>query len=122
MTTDDSMSDDVFESPEDAVQSGGGGGHMNVLSTPGQTQQLKTPSPTGYRDYKPPADMLRMYEQQQEEAELMVHKVGANSVTLIHKLKGIWTSSLIKGTYKLIVIFNFYQVVSTKIRNKHKKL
>ncbi|KAJ9581519.1 hypothetical protein L9F63_023303, partial [Diploptera punctata] len=78
MTTDDSMSDDVFESPEDtamSAQSGGDGGNTNVLSTPGQTQQLKTPSPTGYRDYKPPADMLRMYEQQQEEAELMVHKM-----------------------------------------------
>jgi Ras-related protein Rab-37 len=80
MTTDDSMSDDVFESPEDTAMMEGGGGvsvgkQMNVMPVPGQrTQQLKTPSPTGYRDYKPPVEILKMYEQQ-EEVEQMVHKV-----------------------------------------------
>jgi Ras-related protein Rab-37 len=84
MTTDDSMSDDVFESPEDTamMESGGGvsvGKQMNVMSAPVQlAQQLKTPSPTGYRDYKPPVEMLKLYEQQQEEAEQMVHKVCEN--------------------------------------------
>jgi Ras-related protein Rab-37 len=84
MTTDDSMSDDVFESPEDtAMMESGGGGYggkqMNTMSVPGQhTQQLKTPSPTGYRDYRPPAEMLKLYEQPQDEAEQMVHKVRQN--------------------------------------------
>jgi Ras-related protein Rab-37 len=84
MTTDDSMSDDVFESPEDtAMTVSGGGGYggkqTNTMSVPGQhTQQIKTPSPTGYRDYRPPAEMLKFYEQQQEEAEQMVHKVSQN--------------------------------------------
>jgi hypothetical protein len=80
MTTEDSMSDDVFESPEDiAMTDGDRGGygtkHMNVMSVPGQHT---TPSPTGYRDYKPPAEVLKMYEQQQEEVEQKVHKVGHN--------------------------------------------
>jgi Ras-related protein Rab-37 len=84
MTTDDSMSDDVFESPEDTtvMESGGGGSvnkQMNMMSVSGQhTQQFKTPSPTGYRDYKPPVEMLKLYEQQQEETEQMVHKVCHN--------------------------------------------
>jgi Ras-related protein Rab-37 len=80
MTTDDSMSDDVFESPEDMAMTEGERGsygtkYMNVMSVPGQHT---TPSPTGYRDYKPPAEVLKMYEQQQEEAEQAVHKVGHN--------------------------------------------
>jgi len=80
MTTDDSMSDDVFESPEDMamteVERGNyGTKQMNVMSVPGQHT---TPSPTGYRDYKPPAEVLKMYEQQQEEVEQAVHKVGQN--------------------------------------------
>jgi Ras-related protein Rab-37 len=83
MTTDDSMSEDVFESPEDAAmtETGGGGSvtnQMNMMSVPGQHTQLKTPSPTGYRDYKPPVEMLKLYEQQQEETEQMVHKVCQN--------------------------------------------
>jgi Ras-related protein Rab-37 len=80
MTTDDSMSDDVFESPEDMAMTDGergsyGAKQMNVMSVPGQHT---TPSPTGYRDYKPPAEVMKMYEQQQEEAEQAVHKVRQN--------------------------------------------
>jgi Ras-related protein Rab-37 len=82
MTTDDSMSDDVFESPEDTAMTEIGGGsvskEINMMSVPGQHTQLKTPSPTGYRDYKPPVEMLKLYEQQQEEAEQTVHKVCPN--------------------------------------------
>ncbi|XP_017788465.1 PREDICTED: ras-related protein Rab-37 [Habropoda laboriosa] len=49
MTGDDSMSDDVFE--VEAVSSS---------LTPGTTGQpvTTTPSPTGYRDYKPPAEVF----------------------------------------------------------------
>nr|CAD7399227.1 unnamed protein product [Timema cristinae] len=71
MATEDSMSDDVFESLED----GGVGRSLNVLPTPGQQQFHKTPSPTGYRDYKPPADLLKMYDScGEDEAEQKVHK------------------------------------------------
>ncbi|GFG40995.1 hypothetical protein Cfor_12591, partial [Coptotermes formosanus] len=80
MTTDDSMSDDVFESPEDTAlaaseREGCASKQTNVMSVPGQHT---TPSPTGYRDYKPPVDVLKMYEQQQEESEQIVHKVRQN--------------------------------------------
>jgi Ras-related protein Rab-37 len=77
MTTDDSMSDDVFESPEDTAMADSDRGgcvskHASVMSVPGKHT---TPSPTGYRDYKPPVEVLKMYEQQQEEYEQIVHKV-----------------------------------------------
>jgi len=80
MTTDDSMSDDVFESPEDMAMTEGTK-QTNVMSVPGQHT---TPSPTGYRDYKPPAEVLKMYELQQEEVEQAVHKVGQNYGLVIY--------------------------------------
>lgn len=55
----DSMSDDVFEMDDDPTSTA-----TNVLSgglTPaagGEGRLEKTPSPTGYRDYKPPAEVL----------------------------------------------------------------
>lgn len=58
MKAEDSMSDDVFEMEDDhsstvtSVVSGG--------LTPATVERPleKTPSPTGYRDYKPPAEVL----------------------------------------------------------------
>ncbi|XP_012274939.1 ras-related protein Rab-37 isoform X2 [Orussus abietinus] len=56
MTGDDNMSDDVFEvdasPPREPIFSGG--------LTPASADQLPrpAPSPTGYRDYKPPAELL----------------------------------------------------------------
>ncbi|XP_068082477.1 ras-related protein Rab-37 isoform X2 [Anabrus simplex] len=67
MANDDSMSDDVFESPEDATS------HALLVGSAHQQHQ-KTPSPTGYRDYKPPAEVLNMYESPSEETEHLVHK------------------------------------------------
>ncbi|KAK1133741.1 hypothetical protein K0M31_011535 [Melipona bicolor] len=54
MTGDDSMSDDVFEVEDDACTVASSG------LTPRSTGQplTTTPSPTGYRDYKPPAEVL----------------------------------------------------------------
>uniref|UniRef100_A0A8D8QPP0 Ras-related protein Rab-26 n=1 Tax=Cacopsylla melanoneura TaxID=428564 RepID=A0A8D8QPP0_9HEMI len=47
MKQEDSFSDDVFESPEDKKAS--------LNPRPGGTQpQTRSPSPTGYKDYKPP--------------------------------------------------------------------
>ncbi|KYQ60449.1 Ras-related protein Rab-26 [Trachymyrmex zeteki] len=58
LTTEDSMSDDVFEMDDDRSST-----VTNVVSgglTPATTERSfeKTPSPTGYRDYKPPAEVL----------------------------------------------------------------
>ncbi|KAG5305685.1 RAB26 protein, partial [Acromyrmex insinuator] len=58
LTTEDSMSDDVFEMDDDRSST-----VTNVISgglTPATIERSfeKTPSPTGYRDYKPPAEVL----------------------------------------------------------------
>ncbi|XP_018349183.1 PREDICTED: ras-related protein Rab-37-like isoform X1 [Trachymyrmex septentrionalis] len=58
LTTEDSMSDDVFEMDDDRSST-----VTNVISgglTPATVERSfeKTPSPTGYRDYKPPAEVL----------------------------------------------------------------
>lgn len=67
MTGDDSMSDDVFEideEPSDAafdyLNDTGGGGRGGGLAPSHHGEQLPTtaPSPTGYRDYKPPIEVL----------------------------------------------------------------
>uniref|UniRef100_V9I9N1 Ras-related protein Rab-26 n=1 Tax=Apis cerana TaxID=7461 RepID=V9I9N1_APICE len=52
MTGDDSMSDDVFEMEEDTSTA------LSTGLTPLMGQPTTTPSPTGYRDYKPPAEVL----------------------------------------------------------------
>lgn len=52
MTADDSMSDDVFEMEEDTSAA------LSTGLTPLMGQPTTTPSPTGYRDYKPPAEVL----------------------------------------------------------------
>lgn len=52
MTGDDSMSDDVFEMEEDTSAA------LSTGLTPLMGQPTTTPSPTGYRDYKPPAEVL----------------------------------------------------------------
>ncbi|KAG5318733.1 RAB26 protein, partial [Pseudoatta argentina] len=59
LITEDSMSDDVFEMDDDRSST-----VTNVISgglTPATIERSfeKTPSPTGYRDYKPPAEVLR---------------------------------------------------------------
>ncbi|XP_071577550.1 ras-related protein Rab-37 isoform X1 [Temnothorax nylanderi] len=58
LTAEDSMSDDVFEMDDDRSAT-----VTNVVSgglTPATVERPleKTPSPTGYRDYKPPAEVL----------------------------------------------------------------
>ncbi|XP_017882458.1 ras-related protein Rab-37-like isoform X1 [Ceratina calcarata] len=54
MTADDSMSDDVFEVEDDASMA------ISNCLTPGSISQplTTTPSPTGYPDYKPPAEVF----------------------------------------------------------------
>ena len=66
-TIDDSMDDDVFEALED---------HPRLKVRPDKDRQANTPSPTGYRDYKPPAEVLRLCENDViESSEQKIHKV-----------------------------------------------
>lgn len=107
MASDDSMIDDVFESAEDAQRAASGGAAMYgypgyqppplqhaphnrpaAAAPPGQDAvgpDRLDPSPTGYRDYQPPAEVLSQYDRQrQEELELIVHKVsGSREPSLI---------------------------------------
>lgn len=69
MKQEDSMSDDVFESPDDKTAA--------ILNPPGRPTQARTPSPTGYKDYKPPAHLFKP-----EEPEV-AHKVR---IILIKKM------------------------------------
>lgn len=58
----DSLDDDVFEE-DSKLQIG--------------DKKANTPSPTGYRDYKPPAEILRMCQTDiLEDNEQLVHKVA----------------------------------------------
>lgn len=68
---DDSMDDDVFEATEETTS-----GRLKVIHNDYLDRSQNTPSPTGYRDYKPPAEVLKMCENDiVEESEQRVHKV-----------------------------------------------
>lgn len=54
MMGDDSMSDDVFEVEDDVSMAASSGLTPRSMGQP----LTMTPSPTGYRDYKPPAEVL----------------------------------------------------------------
>lgn len=81
ITTDDSMSDDVFEESDVEKsnfikkQSFGGNGHVMAEKALSVTKPAKalveqhTPSPTGYPGYKPPKEALRMYAYENEYFE-----------------------------------------------------
>lgn len=75
MATDDSMSDDVFES-EDALSPGIG---LNVIA-----ETYKTPSPTGYRDYKPPPEL---FEAPSPCLDQVNHKVPSDCPNAYRNLK-----------------------------------
>ncbi|KAF9802258.1 hypothetical protein SFRURICE_008940 [Spodoptera frugiperda] len=70
MATDDSMSDDVFED--------------DTLRAPAQSAQRSTPSPTGYRDYHPPAVTP---SRTQDDDDVIIHKTVDNRTDyVINKL------------------------------------
>lgn len=72
MAADDSMDDDVFESQEDT------NARLRVAEQQ-SNQRTNTPSPTGYRDYKPPAEVLRLCETDAfDDTEQIIHKVGCS--------------------------------------------
>ncbi|KAL3267690.1 hypothetical protein HHI36_006823 [Cryptolaemus montrouzieri] len=66
-TTDDSMDDDVFESEDDV---------RNKLGFEERKMLPKTPSPTGYRGYRPPPEVIKLAQNDVlEETEQITHKV-----------------------------------------------
>lgn len=76
MADDDSIDDDVFETKDATAAE-----RLNV----DESVPTTTPSPTGYRDYKPPAEVLRLCQtdaaDNAEELEQTVHKVLENNAT-----------------------------------------
>nr|XP_012142292.1 PREDICTED: ras-related protein Rab-37 isoform X3 [Megachile rotundata] len=84
MTGDDSMSDDVFE--EEAANA------TSTGLTPGTTGQTwtNTPSPTGYRDYKPPAEVFAEnygYSSRDNDIVRSLKRVKEVDTGLTHKNK-----------------------------------
>lgn len=64
-TTDDSMDDDVFETIDDT--------HNQLNIHP----KIQTASSTGYRNYQPPAEVLKLCEEDViENTEPTIHKVS----------------------------------------------
>lgn len=74
MTTDDSMDDDVFEASEDVLTNDSS--RLSVTENDHNLKEENTPSPTGYRGYKPPAEVLKLCESEViEESDQRIHKV-----------------------------------------------
>lgn len=71
MAADDSMDDEVFETQEDTNK------RLTVFENKDNKQKDKTPSPTGYRNYRPPSEVLRLGETESviECVEQPIHKV-----------------------------------------------
>lgn len=78
MAADDSMDDEVFESQEDTNK------RLSVLGDDNK-QKDKTPSPTGYRNYRPPSEVLRLGETESviECIEQPIHKVSIEGNLII---------------------------------------
>ncbi|KAK3913689.1 Ras-related protein Rab-26, partial [Frankliniella fusca] len=126
MASDDSMIDDVFESAEDAQRGAGGAGGAAQYGYPGyqppplqhaphnmppDKQPNLNPSPTGYRDYQPPAEVLSQYDSQRlEELELIVHKtilLGDSGVGKTSLLVQFDTGKFNTGTFSATVGIGF---------------
>lgn len=83
MADDDSIDDDVFETKETTPSA-------NLDVNQSNAFNASNPSPTGYRNYQPPAEVLRMCEMDYiEESEQIVHKVRCMSSSLSFKLERI---------------------------------
>ncbi|XP_052121010.1 ras-related protein Rab-26-like [Frankliniella occidentalis] len=133
MASDDSMIDDVFESAEDAQRGGASqygypgyqppplqhAPHNQPQPAPqagaaaaqdGDRPNLN-PSPTGYRDYQPPAEALSQYDRQRlEELELIVHKtilLGDSGVGKTSLLVQFDTGKFNTGTFSATVGIGF---------------
>ncbi|XP_044264848.1 ras-related protein Rab-37-like isoform X1 [Tribolium madens] len=109
MAADDSMDDDVFESQEDSLRVSG---------------QKNTPSPTGYRDYKPPAEVLKLCQTDVlEDCEQIVHKtilLGDSGVGKTSLLVKFDTGRFQSGNFSATVGIGFTNKVVTVDQTKVK--
>ncbi|XP_003703985.1 ras-related protein Rab-37 isoform X1 [Megachile rotundata] len=121
MTGDDSMSDDVFE--EEAANA------TSTGLTPGTTGQTwtNTPSPTGYRDYKPPAEVFAEnygYSSRDNDIVRSLKRVKEVDTGLTHKTillgdSGVGkTSLLVQFDTKKFQPGNFAATVGIGFTNK----
>ncbi|RZC36442.1 Ras domain containing protein, partial [Asbolus verrucosus] len=130
MAADDSMDDDVFESQDDGETT------LKVSGKKGNT-----PSPTGYRDYKPPAEVLKLCQTDVlEDCEQIVHKTillgdsGVGKTSLLVKFDtgkfqsgnfsatvGIGFTSRLSLCYRMMngAESNYRRVVRVKPTKKH---
>ncbi|XP_059615314.1 ras-related protein Rab-37 isoform X3 [Phlebotomus argentipes] len=108
MITDDSLSDEVFEDESAARYKINKNSNLNV-----DDEEFRTPSPSGYPGYKPPAEALRMYglENGVENDDWKSYKIEDDDNTkefdenLTHKTILLGDSGV--GKTSLLVQYNF---------------
>ncbi|CAH1646201.1 unnamed protein product [Spodoptera littoralis] len=104
MATDDSMSDDVFED--------------DTLRAPAQSAQRSTPSPTGYRDYHPPAVTP---SRTQDDDDVIIHKtilLGDSGVGKTSLLVQFETGKFQAGNFSATVGIGFTNYWFYEVDNK----
>ncbi|XP_050498967.1 ras-related protein Rab-37-like isoform X3 [Diabrotica virgifera virgifera] len=111
----DSMDDDVFETIEDSRLK------INAINS---QQKGGTPSPTGYRNYKPPAEVLKLAENDIiESVEPIVHKtilLGDSGVGKTSLLVKFDTGKFQSGNFSATVGIGFTTKVVTVDNTKVK--
>lgn len=99
MITDDSLSDEVFEDEATGRYKINKNSNLNV-----EDEDFRTPSPSGYPGYKPPAEALRMYGIEngvQENDDWKSYKIEDDDNTkefdenLTHKVRTITKNSFL---------------------------
>ncbi|KAI5718760.1 hypothetical protein M8J76_000006 [Diaphorina citri] len=76
MKQEDSMSDDVFESPEDKMAA-------SAILNPPAPPPARTPSPTGYKDYKPPLHLFQNDEPEIAHKTILLGDSGVGKTSLL---------------------------------------
>lgn len=104
MATDDSMDDDVFESEDD-----------NRLKLSKMCKS--SPSPTGYKDYQPPAEVIKMCQSDFiDESDQIVHKtilLGDSGVGKTSLLVKFDTGKFQQGSFSATVGIGFTNKIVT---------
>ncbi|KAK6625325.1 hypothetical protein RUM43_005622 [Polyplax serrata] len=106
MTTEDSISDDVFEADDGHLSSSGtavGSAGLNVLSN----ESYRTPSPTGYRDYQPPRELLEASTVKVEEVAHKTILLGDSGVGKTSLLVQFDTGKFKGGSFAATVGIGF---------------
>ncbi|XP_076265541.1 RAS oncogene family member Rab26 isoform X1 [Rhynchophorus ferrugineus] len=117
-TTDDSMDDDVFESQEDVDNK------LKLLDNHHLDRRLNTPSPTGYRGYQPPVEVLNLCRSNVlDEVEVTIHKTillgdsGVGKTSLLVKFDtGKFESGKFSATVGIGFTTKVVEVDETKVK------